>query len=82
MRNHNQNLKTDQSFADDSQRHRTTLGNIILTKLDIESYLHRTGIQRAMVHHHFGEKIQFKRSHDAKICLFFFLLQHNEAKSQ
>lgn len=26
-------------------------------------YLHRAGIQGAMIHHHFGEEIQFKSSH-------------------
>ena len=45
------------------------------------SYLHRTRIQRAVVHHHLREKIQFKRGHDGDICFFFFLLLYdNKAK--
>lgn len=32
------------------------------------SNLHRAGIQRAVVHHHLREKIQFKGSHDGRVC--------------
>lgn len=57
------------------QRHRTTLENIMIcTKLAKGSYLHRTRIQRAMVHHHLRKEIQFKRSHDGNISFLFFLL--------
>lgn len=37
-----------------------------------KSYLHRTRIQRTMVHHHLRKKIQFKGSHGGKISLRFF----------
>lgn len=33
-----------------------------------EMYLHRTGIQSAVVHHHLWQKIQLKRSHHFKKC--------------
>lgn len=39
------------------------------------SYLHRTRIQRAMVHHHLRKKIQFKRSHGGTISFLFFFFK-------
>lgn len=44
--------------------------HITLTELSRVSYLHRTWVQRAVVHHHLRQEIQLKRSHDGKLCLF------------
>lgn len=36
---------------------------LLMIKIRQQKYLHRTGIQRAMIHHHFWKEIQLKRSH-------------------
>lgn len=69
IQNHHKDLKKRpilcRETRDNPRKHK------VRTKLARGSYLHRTRIQRAMVHHHLGKKIQLKRSHDGKLSFFF-----------